>query len=70
MPLINACDNDGCYYKFGDHGHKYYYDPHLEIEKYSAREKALRQGRAIQLSKHRNTRKRGGILNMYMMTVN
>lgn len=69
IPLINACDDIGCYYKFGDHGYPYYYDPYSQRSKLLARSKAIRQGRAIKMRQYKETRKRGGILKMYMSKV-
>ena len=52
MPLINSKDSNGSYYKFGDNGKKYYYITNNKTSRTIARNKALRQGRAIEVSKH------------------
>ncbi len=46
MPTKRSHDSKGPYYKFGDHGHKYYYTAHNESSRLVAKESADRQGRA------------------------
>lgn len=45
MPLHNRRDSQGSYFIWGEHGHKYYYKN--ERSKTIAKEKAMRQARAI-----------------------
>lgn len=52
MPLINGHDVIGKYYKFGKNGKRYYY--HNKQTQELACKKALRQGKAIQISKNRH----------------
>ncbi len=52
MPLMNFIDNDGStFYQFGKSGHRYYYNPNSQRSELIARNKALKQGRAIKASK-------------------
>ena len=53
MPVINGFDSIGSFYQFGQHGHKYYYNPHSERSRLRARSKAVKQGRAIKFSQNR-----------------
>lgn len=53
MPIINSSDSKGPFYQFGTTGKKYYYTPTSTKSKHNAKSKALRQGRAIEASKHR-----------------
>ncbi len=46
MPTKRSHDSKGPYYKFGDHGHKYYYTAHNEPSRLAAKAKADLQGRA------------------------
>jgi hypothetical protein len=52
MPLHDRSDSNGSYWIWGDHGHKYYYDPKSVRSNTMARNKAAKQGRAIEFSKH------------------
>ena len=47
MPIINSKNSMGTYYKWGKNGFKYYYIKNNEKSRMRAKEKALRQGRAI-----------------------
>lgn len=49
MPVVIGVDKTGHYYKFGSKGKKYYYHDAKSMIK--AKEKAKRQGRAIERSK-------------------
>lgn len=51
MPVINNIDNKGAYYKWGNEGKKYYYDPQNERSRIIARDKAIKQGMAINIAK-------------------
>lgn len=57
MPLEQSEDSEGYYYSFGSQGHKYYYNPRDSESEEVARNKALRQGRAIEWSKHRPSKR-------------
>lgn len=48
MPLIYATDSKGSYIKWGAAGKKYYYKPGDPKSRAAAREKAIKQARAIQ----------------------
>ena len=56
MPLLHEHDNEGPFYRFGVHGHKYYYNTNSKLSQKLARKKAIMQGRAIEISKHRANR--------------
>jgi hypothetical protein len=47
MPVMTGKDSKGCYAKWGNSGKKYYYKCGSKISLEHAKEKALRQGRAI-----------------------
>ncbi len=52
MPVINGRDSSGSYYKWGENGKKYYYISNNSQSRNLAKEKALKQGRAIHASRH------------------
>lgn len=52
MPLMNKQDKKGRYFKFGIGGKKYYYITNNKISRNIAKNKALKQGRAIATSKY------------------
>ena len=52
MPIIHQYDSKGPYYKFGIHGHKYYYRPDNEKSRMKALAKSKTQGRAIKSSQN------------------
>lgn len=64
MPVERGRDSNGPYYRWGEHGKKYYYEPNNERSRKIAEEKAARQGRAIKASQARAIRFRGG--SMYL----
>lgn len=45
-------DKDGTFYRWGEHGKKYYYIPNNVRSRDIAKEKAKRQGRAIKMHSH------------------
>jgi soluble P-type ATPase len=47
MPVQIGSDNQGCYAKWGDQGHKYYYKCGNRVARDNARKKAVAQGVAI-----------------------
>jgi len=47
MPVMTGKDSKGCYAKWGKSGKKYYYKCGSKTSRENAKEKALRQGRAI-----------------------
>ena len=51
MPLKNGKDKNGNYYKFGPGGKKYYYTAGHAPSRTRAKNKALKQGRAMAISK-------------------
>jgi hypothetical protein len=51
MPLIIGKDPNGVFYKWGESGHKYYYISGNKESRNIAKNLALRQGRAIHVSK-------------------
>lgn len=51
MPLIRGIDIVGNYYKFGKHGHKYYYHAKDKKSRNEARHLAVQQGKAIHVRK-------------------
>lgn len=68
MPLEHRHDINGYFYRFGDHGHKYYY---YDARTHKiAKQKALRQGRAIEVTKARRTRIRKNIVKIYKKQIN
>ncbi len=52
MPLERREDTKGCFFRWGRHGHKYYYNPQSTRSKNLAKEKAMKQARAIERSTH------------------
>ena len=52
MPLHQGKDKDGYYYIWGEHNKKYYYNPKNSKSESEAKEKALRQMRAIKASQY------------------
>ena len=53
MPLHRSKDSKGSYYQFGATGKKYYYQSNNTNQRNKAKEKAKRQSRAIEWSKHK-----------------
>lgn len=53
MPIKTTTLNGKPAYKWGDEGHAYEYEAGNEASRKYAYEKALRQGRAIELSKRK-----------------
>lgn len=51
MPAIRGKDSNGCYYRWGGHGKKYYYAANNPASRERARQKANLQGRAIHASR-------------------
>ena len=47
MPVQFGKDKEGCYSRWGDQGHKYYYKCNSDIAKESSKEKSIAQGVAI-----------------------
>jgi hypothetical protein len=47
MPINRGFDSIGAFYRWGIYGHRYYYIPNNRYSRNLAKEKALRQGRAI-----------------------
>lgn len=47
MPIQTGSDNNGCWKRWGDQGHKYYYKCGNSIARKNARKKALAQAAAI-----------------------
>jgi len=54
MPIQKGIENDKPYYRWGDKGKKYFYVAGNKLTRDYAKEKALKQGKAIQFFKHRN----------------
>ena len=54
MPVIRGKDDKGLYFKYGSKGHKYYYIKNDKESRTKAQNKAKKQGRAIEWSKHTN----------------
>ncbi len=53
MPIKQCSDKDGKPgFKYGDSGHCYTYTPGDEASKKAAKSKAVKQGQAIEISKH------------------
>jgi hypothetical protein len=52
MPLQNGRDAKGPYYRWGNHGKKYYYIAGNAKSRQIAKTKAMRQARAIEWRKH------------------
>jgi hypothetical protein len=53
MPIKEGKDAKGCYYMWGNHGKKYYYDPYSMSSKISAKSKAQRQASAAYANGYR-----------------
>lgn len=53
MPVQAATKNGKPGYRYGDSGHVYTYEPGNERSRERARENAARQGRAIEMSRHK-----------------
>ena len=53
MPVMNCRKNDKPGYKWGDEGTCYTYNPDSELSKEAAKDKAKKQGAAIEISKVR-----------------
>ena len=53
MPLIRGNENNHGYYKWGQHGHKYFYTRGDNISRERAKAAALKQMRAIRASESR-----------------
>lgn len=51
MPVMTGKDSKGCFARWGKSGKKYYYKCGNTVSRESAKEKALKQGRAIYASK-------------------
>lgn len=47
MPLKKGRDSTGNYWKWGDRGKKYYYDPKSKVSNEDAKKKAIKQAVAI-----------------------
>ena len=47
MPVHKGKDEKGYYYQWGEHGKRYYYDTKDNESREKARQKSLRQARAI-----------------------
>lgn len=54
MPITNGKDSHGPYYKYGEGGKKYYYTSNDKKSREKAKEKARKQGVAIEISRHRD----------------
>ncbi len=54
MPMFNLRDKIGPFYRYGETGYKYRYIPNNPKSRALAREKCIRQIRAIQASKKFN----------------
>lgn len=52
MPLINGYDLKGPYFQFGPGGKRYHYKAYNKISKGLARSKAMKQGRAMAVTKY------------------
>ena len=53
MPTAQGSDEHGKFYQWGNHGHKYYFDPKSAKSKEAAKEAADRQGRAAYANGYR-----------------
>ena len=53
MPANRGRDSQGCYFRWGDHGKKYYYIAGNITSREYAKNKSLLQGRAIHASQGR-----------------
>lgn len=52
MPIKECKENNKPGFKYGDSGKCYTYDPNNQDSKNAAKEKAAKQGRAIEIRKH------------------
>lgn len=52
MPLHKYKDLEGSYFIWGEHGHKYYFNNKSIKSESIAKEKAMKQARAIEWRKH------------------
>jgi len=50
MPIINGKDKNGPYYQFGMTGKRYYYELGNKLSREIARERCVKQARAIKRS--------------------
>jgi hypothetical protein len=55
MPVHRGKDATGCYYQWGDHGKKYYYECNNKESREEAKQKAALQGRAAYSHGYRKT---------------
>ena len=53
MPLMNGKDKNGAYYKYGKTGKKYYYQQGNKLSRSLAKSRAMKQARAINISKRK-----------------
>ena len=53
MPVTQGFDHNGIFYRWGTQGKKYYYTNTNTSTQLKAYEKALRQGRAIAITRQR-----------------
>lgn len=53
MPIHIGHDKIGKYLQWGDHGHKYYFDPHSRISFLAAHRRATKQARAAYANGYR-----------------
>lgn len=54
MPVETGYDNKGCYARWGKKGKKYYYTCNNIRERKEAKDKALKQGKAIESNGENN----------------
>lgn len=52
MPVQRGRDSQGSFYRWGNSGKKYYYIPGSKRSRELAKQKALKQGRAIHARRH------------------
>lgn len=65
MPVQKGNDSNGSYFRWGEHGKKYYFDSNSNRSKQLARKKAEKQGRAIKASQARSFYSHGGSIDYY-----
>lgn len=53
MPVQRGINKQGSFYRWGNHGKKYYYIVGSKLSRKIAKNKALRQGRAIKASQNK-----------------
>jgi hypothetical protein len=46
MPVAQRHDTQGSYYQWGNHGHKYYFNPNSDQSRSTAKTHATKQGMA------------------------